>query len=537
MHAYGRFALAVLVLGAGCALYWPSLRFPVFFDDIYLFNQNGLNRIFLAGFTSHPRWLPYFLTAWVDLLFDDNIFAQRVVNLALHATTAYMLYVLVKQVADRVAPHVYNGRAALAAALIFLLHPLAVYAVGYLAQRTILMATLFGILSLSTWFDGLTTRKQGYFLFSALFYLLSVFSKEHAVLLPAAALAMTPLAAPPTRDILRVVAWPFALQCAIALLVVIKVQIGAGSLYEPFADDIVNATGLAVSPAMLWLLSAITQCGLYFKYLLLVAVPNPDWMSIDMRPPFATDWRQPMYLIALIALAAQGLIAARWLVQGGRRALAGYALLAPLLLFAVEFSVVRIQEPFVLYRAYLWMPMLLLLLPALTQSLSNRVFWGGLLVVAVALALAASDRLKSFSSSYALWDDAVRKLSEGSSPGSVRAYNNRCQQFALRGELQAAIIDCNRAIEVNPSYKLAYRTRAHTYLRLGNFQAAIQDAQTLVHRYPDDPHSRGFLGIIYKGAGRFDEAKANFEIGCEKQSISACFELEVLKTLQPKLAR
>jgi protein O-mannosyl-transferase len=195
----------------------------------------------------------------------------------------------------------------------------------------------------------------------------------------------------------------------------------------------------------------------------------------------------------------------------------------------VEFSVVRIQEPFVLYRAYLWLPLFFLLIPALTSAVSNRVFWVVILAIAAAFAVASNDRLNSFSSNYALWDDAVRKLPENPGPVAARAYNNRCQQNLRRGELKMAIADCNEAVKLNPKYRLSYQNRAFVLMKSGEFDAAIKDAQTVFQMHPKDPHAHTLLGVTYQGAGRIDEAKASFNTGCDLGSLPACVELKHLE--------
>jgi len=157
----------------------------------------------------------------------------------------------------------------------------------------------------------------------------------------------------------------------------------------------------------------------------------------------------------VLALATYGVATVLCLLKGGRRGLIGFACWR-LLLFAVEFSTVRLQEPFVLYRAYLWVPPLFLLVPALTCAVPDKFFWPAILVAAVAFSVASSDRLKSFSSSHALWDDAVLKLPSEQAPGSARAYNNRGLQNMQRGDIQAAIADFTSALRVDPEYKLAY---------------------------------------------------------------------------------
>lgn len=513
-----KFLLPLLLIAATIGLYGPSLHYAPFFDDTNYFEAGLLQYIFLKGFAFDIRWLPYFITAWVDLLFDDTVFAQRSLNVGLHLATGFVLHALIRQVADHVAPHPNNRRAALAATLLFLLHPLAVYAVGYLIQRTILMATLFGLLALSTYFDGLVKRQWAYFLFSALFYLLSSFSKEHAVLIPAAALALTPLAVPLTRQTWRQLVLPCALYLSIALLVVYKKLSLLGVAYEPFAQPLADLhVGEEYSDLSLWVLSAMTQAALFFKYLGLMLVPYPGWMSIDMRVPFAAHFGLSKYWLAVAALAGYALISLIWLLRGGRRGLLGYALLAPLLLFAVEFSTVKIQEPFVLYRSYLWLAPLFLMMPAVTYRLPDKLFWPAVLVVALAFAYASSDRLQSFSSAYALWDDAVRKLPDSPVLGTARVYTNRGALAMKRGDLKLAIADFTHALQADPGYKRALSGRAFAYMKLGDYPTALADANAVIRLDPEDRGSYIVRGHVYKNRGDRDLALADFEHGCQKE--------------------
>lgn len=524
--------LLIGVLVAALGLYGPSLHNPPFFDDRNFFERGMLESIFLDGFVFGTRWLPYFSMAWINLLFEDSILAQRIFSLAIHLLTALVLYSLVKQVSNHVAPHQRNERAALAVMFLFVLHPVAVYAVGYMIQRTILIATLFGLLSLSAYFDGLVTRKKAYFVFSALFYLLSAFSKEHAVLIPAVALALTPLAAPISRGIWRQLVLPFALYTPIALLVLFQSRGIVGQVYEPFSRSLVQVHFITDNPALLWGLSVMTQAALFFKYLGLMLVPWPGWMSIDMRVPIATELRDPKYLLGIVAFIAYGVVALAWLAKGRRRGLIGFALLAPWLQFLVEFSAVRIQEPFVLYRSYLWMAPLFLLLPAVTNKLSDLQFWSVIVTVALAFGLASSDRLKTFSDNYALWDDAVRKLPDERAMGSARTYANRGAWNIKRGALQEAIEDTTRALRVDPEFKDAYQNRAWAYVKLGKHEAALRDANFLIHLYPQDPSVYTVRGGIYRNMGNFDLAIADYQHACQKKSTEACVAQTIISGLK-----
>lgn len=508
-----------------CALYWPSLSHPVFFDDVSFFNLSGLNTIFLNGFVATPRWLPYFITAWVDLIFTDGLVVQRIINVVLHIATAFVLYTLVKQISNHVTPHPNNNRAAMVAALLFLLHPLAAYAVGYLIQRTILMATLFGLLALSTYFDGLVTRKKAYFVFSAVFYLLSVFSKEHAILIPAVAAALTPLAAPVTRRTWRQVLLPFSLYAPIAISVLVTNAYNLGRLYEPSAEYLSQLSFGDINPKLLWLLSALNQASLYFDYLLLMIIPNPNWMSIDMRVGFSIDPWQPKYVIGLTALLTYGVTALYWLFKGGRRSLIGFALLSPLLLFVVEFSTVRIQEPFVLYRAYLWMPLLFVLIPALTNDVAGKYLWPTVLAISIAFSFSLNNRLASFSSEFSLWDDAAKKVSDNQVMGVSRIYFNRGFLYLRQGNHRAAISDLTQVIKLDPGYLRAYEIRALAFSKNGNHGLALSDVQMRLRKSPHNANLYALRGEIYKSAGNAKKAQADFERACDMQSIGACIAI------------
>lgn len=532
MRAHLRIILPIFMVVLMVSLYWPSLQYLPFFDDKNFFVRGLLDDIFLQGFSFQPRWLPYFTTAWIDLLFEDRLFVQRITNLALHLATAFVLYSFFKQVSNHVVPHRNNERAALAATLLFLLHPLTVYAVGYLIQRTILMATLFGLLSLSTYFDGLVTRKKAYFMFSAFFYLLSAFSKEHAVLIPAAALALTPLAVPMTRRTWRELVLPLSLYVLIALLLVaLKAQYIIGNVYEPFAGVLVRELPRE-SQSAIWALSVMTQATLFFKYMGLLLIPYQGWMSIDMRVPFATHFGDMKYVVGSLGFLLYGLISLRCLFGGGRIALAGFALLAPWLLFLVEFSVVKIQEPFVLYRSYLWVPLFFLLIPAVSRSMGNKAFWTVVMIVSLGFGYSTRDRLESFSSGFSLWDDAVRKLPSEHALGSARMYSNRGVALYERKKYRAAIEDYTRALSSDATFRHAYKNRAIAYMAVNNYHAALRDADVLIRldrRASIEDRDFFLRGVVYLGMRDFPRAIQDFTVACEGGDEISCFSLEKLK--------
>jgi tetratricopeptide (TPR) repeat protein len=59
-------------------------------------------------------------------------------------------------------------------------------------------------------------------------------------------------------------------------------------------------------------------------------------------------------------------------------------------------------------------------------------------------------------------------------PNDPHGYFSRHISFCRFGNYEAALADCNRAIELNPSF-WRYRGRGEVYRRLGNHQQALAD--------------------------------------------------------------
>jgi len=63
-------------------------------------------------------------------------------------------------------------------------------------------------------------------------------------------------------------------------------------------------------------------------------------------------------------------------------------------------------------------------------------------------------------------------------PKYAEAYNNRGNGYASLGNYKRAIEDYNKALEINPKYPVAYNNRAGAYWSLENYRQAIEDLKT-----------------------------------------------------------
>ena len=518
--AMGNLALALLLVTATALLYGRSLWNPLVFDDKPFFIEVMLKQYGSSIFHFDLRWFSYVTFGWTYNLFGLNWFWYRLGNLGLHALTAVLLFAFFYRLLTAISQPQRSAAeqnqlrwTAFFAALVFALHPVAVYGVAYLVERSIIMATLFGVAMLLCYLEGLTRENAKWFIASALFYFLAVFSKEHSVMLPGVALALTLLLKKPSFTLAKQLWLPYLLYLLIGAFIVLRAKGVLGTPYEPFAAEM--AAGMSehqgnISLEHAYSLSVITQAFLFFKYLLLWIIPYTGWMSVDMRQPFAAQFFSWPEFAGFIAFLAYPAIATRFLLKGGRAGLLGFAMLFPWLLYLTELSTVRIQEPFVLYRSYLWMSGLPIAILAIAGSIPRKAGSIVALVFCALLSALAWNRLDNFSDNWKLWNDVVSKNRDTSLLGSERGYNNRGFASLESGRVQEALDDFKKAIALNPKYADAHLNVGIALFKQGKLELALQSYDQAIRLKPESSDAYLNRGVVLLNGNRLNEAIEDF---------------------------
>ena len=446
------------IAAVAIAIYAPGLgNLPVFDDSFY---TEGALKARFSGPYLWTRLVSYGTFMWIDSLFGEALWIQRIGNLAIHLGVVGALWAFYREVGRSIAPpspepgeaaQPYHQSHGLGIAIgYFALNPVAVYAVAYLIQRTILMATLFVVLGLWLVARGFRTRQWWLHALALLCYVLAVASKEHAVLAPLCALPIYVLVARPARKRLAIVAAATLVLVAIAgLILKQRVGIVLGAAFDEFSHVYLAQLAAldASAPQRAWSLSIENQAWLFFEYGFRWFVPVSDWMSISLRPPFPVHWLTfpqvlgiPLYLATIVGACALLLRTRDW------RALAGLSLLLPAILFATEFATVWVQDPFVLYRSYLWAIGLPGLVLCFVHGTSTRALVVVATIVGILLAWQATERVLSFSSPETVWADAIRKLpNDPRAVGRWFPYLNRGSYYADHDQFELAIRDFEAA--------------------------------------------------------------------------------------------
>ncbi|MGZ5579723.1 MAG: tetratricopeptide repeat protein, partial [Methylobacter sp.] len=479
-------------------IYGQFLDNPLVFDDFNFFKEANRGRFSDLSMILHLRWIAYGSFQWPPALFGSDLVWQRVENLALHLITSTILFLFLRRLFERILP-VRNASnktlsahwLALFGALIFALHPVSVYAVAYLVQRSILMATLFAVLTWGLFFEGLIRTNRRWMFASVVTYVLAVFSKEHAVMVPAISATLLLLVDDkPIYERIKL-AWPtFVFYGLTAVYMILKIhsEHPLGQIYEQRAATLIPMLGKDFDGHLIYPLSILTQSFLFFKYLWIWVVPSPAWMSVDMPQAFALQlWSWPQ-IAGLIGFVIYPVIAARLLLfKKGINGLLGFALLCPWLLFATELATVRIQEPFVLYRSYLWMVGAFAALPVLCQKLNARQAVITLTCISVLMMLLSWMRLQTFSHPLLLWDDAAQLIDEEDEKylGVDRIFYNRGTELMNLKHFDEAFKDLTKAIELKGYHAdLAYFNRRYVFMQSKQYLRALSDSNKSIELSP-----------------------------------------------------
>lgn len=521
-------------------VYLPFLGNLFVFDDLNFFMTGAGDYYAHAGFNFDLRWLSYASLGWTAAIFSDvapHFF--HLGNMLLHAGNALLLFYLLRLLLGAVIEQPGQSRTiiwgAWLAALLFAVHPVAVYAVGYVIQRSILMATLFALVMQLSYLHALLTGQKRWLLLAVLAYFMAGFSKEHSVLMPAVLLALHVLlrARGPAAINLdsRALWWCWAAFAVTGILLVLRAKGVLGAPYEPMAAMMFEQQGQVASTPMLHLLSAMTQAGLFFKYIFLWLLPNPAWMSVDIREHFIAGLNEWQGWAGALTFITYGVLAFHLLRRGGIKGLLGFALLYPWLQFLLELTGIRVQEPFVLYRSYLWMPGIMLLLPLLLLKLPGRKTMLALGLGALLLLPLAWNRLWVFGDNYRLWNDAALLLPNEHASGADRIFFNRGQAKAAALEWNEAAADFERVVAISPQLAPVRYELGMAYLNLGRIEEALVQFDAGIELAPDNASQYLGKGMALLRLHQRVQALELLKKGCELGEQTACM---MAGFMQPK---
>lgn len=507
--------------------YLVGIKNPLLFDDSLLL-KDSFRQTYGDSFRLIQRFLSYGSFLWVEAIVGEGWWKQRLVNLALHFTTAIMLFLFYRTLAgfirnetqasppERASVAASRNHVVLIGVAFFALNPVAVYAVAYLIQRSILMATLGVVLGLWLFARALISGQKKFFVLAFLSYVAALASKEHALLAPLCAVPIYIfIRRPSTRQMLGI-----GLIGAVLTLV-------AGAIFALVYGQIVGTAFDEYSKAFLlqlaklspgigeraWPLSIFNQMHLFTQYGWRWLFPIPDAMSIDLRPPFPLAFLSYPHAFGALAYLSS-LLVGGWALLRWRdaRSLLGLSLLIAIILHGTEFAAVWVQDPFVLYRSYLWAIAIPGLLIALLHGISTRTLLVGGFIVAALFVAGSTERILTLTSPVSAWNDAIVKLPDDPrSVGRWRPYLNRGAEYMTSGMFDAALRDFSASDAYGDPGQFGQFNRGVAFYHMKKYALAIEAFDTAESKGYADPNLLYQRGLARFESREIDKAYEDFD--------------------------
>jgi tetratricopeptide (TPR) repeat protein len=541
-----------LLIAAALALGTVALYARVGGYDFIWFDDNRYvveNRHVLSGLTlDNVRWAftathasNWHPLTWLSHMLDVQVFglnagAHHLINAALHAVNAALVYAVVRRLTG------LRGRS-LCVAVLFAVHPLHVESVAWVAERKDLLSTLFGLLSLWAWAAYVRRPHWQRYALVALCFALSLLAKPMWVTLPALLLVLD--------------FWPLAR----GVRVVEKLPLLALSLASSAATAVAQRSSITdlSLPIALRLGNAVVA---YARYVVKTFWPWP----LSLHYPYPTGGIPGWQIAgAVLLLAAVTLVA----VRGARTApwiLAGWLWFLGTLVPVIGFVQVGTQS---MADRYTYLPLLGLFI-AIVWTMAEA-FPRGAVPLAVAgsaaLCVVTSVQLSWWSGSETLFrrsiavepedptlhaalsdwlrhsgrlEEAVFEQAEAArlDPRRAALWNNLAALEADLHRLDDAVRDVSRAIEEDAGYAKAWDNLGHFELQRGNLPQAAAALQRAVRLAPGDALAHEHFGTALLKLGRSAQgiAELHAAVGIEPALASAWTMIGIAEQSQGRAA-
>lgn len=503
--------LALLIL-APIACYANSVGVPFFLDDDTSIVVNPAIGTLAAG-AHEPatRRIAYLTFKLNHLLGGLDPVGYHVVNVAIHLLAGLAVFGLARRLLRCAHPAGAAPRgvdeAALAAALLFAVHPVQTQAVTYVAQRIASLAALFYAVAMLLYVVARTSAstrvRWGAIVGAVAATAASMKTKEIAFTLPFAILLLELAFFSGPRRLRAAFVAPF-----LALLAIIPLTLmGGRSASAPDFGLLPSAAAAGSSASRAEY--AATQARVVVRYLELLVWPAGQNLDHDVPLEHGFGSLPVLASLALLLLlaAASAALLARARRPGARLAGAGGLLF--FLGLSVESSVIPIADVMFEHRLYLPMIGVALAVAGALHCASSawpgarRWLALGAATWLVGLGAATVARNHVWRDGVSLWSDVVEK-----SPRKPRAHFNLGEALRAVGRLEEAQRAWTRAVELDPLLSPAANQLGSLAMIRGDLATAERWYLRAIAGRPVNPEAFYNLALLLEATGRPGEAVA-----------------------------
>lgn len=511
---------ALFVAVVAFLVFLPALQNEfLVWDDNILISENKNIQSLQWAFTdaiSNPAILGWYPVTVVSLYVDNlfwglDPFGYHLTNNIFHAINSFLVFILVFWL---VRLGINNDRdefrislvSAFVTAVLFGIHPLRVESVAWITERKDLLYAFFYILSILSYIKYVSgpAQKIRYYWGSLLLFSMSLMSKSMAVTLPLVLLVIDYfplrrfLSEDSGSDLKRIIVEKVPFFC-LSLIV---------SVFTLFQHH--EAGTLSIVETQPFIVRLLVSMRGYFFYLYKFIAPSGlvPWYPYPRNiSPLSVEYAGSIILFLLFTAASIYLIKRKRLFPAAWF----YYLIALLPIIGITQT-----AGFAAANRYTYLPCLGPFLIAgvisgnafvKTTKKELRIVLFSLFIVVSGLLIGITQRqILIWRDSISLWSYQIDLFPEDESI----VYSLRAAAYKRNGNLNEAVNDYSKAIELSPKWSNAYNNRAIVYEAMGRYEDAINDYNKAIVLEPKYLIALYNRGDLFEKTGKAENALADY---------------------------
>jgi len=455
----------------------------------------------------------------------------HLVNLAFHVGSAFLVFLIVSAMSGGMG---HGAWAALAAGLIFLVHPFNAEAVNYITARSSLMSGFFYLMGFYCWvrFRGQASGNYSstiFYIASLLAFVAGMLSKEVVITLPIVLWLYDLYFVESFRGRRLKPYVPYLPFVLIGVIPYLMIRLfSLGRVLDRFQRDMLT--------------QFLTEIPVLVKHWQMFLFPRGLSLIHDVEIYHGLSW--PVLLSGLLILLYMGMTIYFVLACGARWRVISFFMVW-FFVVLLPTTVIPLNAIFQENRGYLAVVSFTVLAGVGLSELYRRKT-RGLMIVVMVILLGVYGTLTVYRNvvwgdSVGLWKDTVAKAPrsglayaglagayvargdfflslETARKGIVIAPNNFYlrmnlgRAYQILGETDRAIEEYEKALRIAPTANILWEDLADLYQGKGDIRLAAQYLKKASEVWADQPHIHYNLGVVLAGQGRLGEAEGEFRM-------------------------
>jgi len=538
----------LLITALALAAYGNSLNNKFAFDDFMAVQGNTFITSFdnLRHFFDNGYYLASGETSWravttLSYFIDYHIwefepFGYHLTNLILHILNGVLLYFFLMRIIPLMDNALYRAikrdavwppllSIPLMASLIFVTHPVQSEAVNPPGFRHEVLFTFFFLAALIFYLKARSgapgSKKKTYYALSAVSYLVSMLSKEMAIMLPGIVLLIEGVMFAKDRKENPFTREKIFAYAGYAVSLAIYIWVRFFWLVMPIEKEysIFGRDKFLGGTIYHWFLTMSRILASYIKLFIIPKDLTPEHYIIA-----STSMREPAVFLSIIILTLVFIYAVRWFRRSPLLTFGIFWIFIPLITVS---NIVPLSHK--MAERYLYICMAGFSLFAASgitiaylsfreekRRAASISLIAGLAIILSAYCAKAVFQNKIWHDNKTFWTTVVN--SPG--PHSARGYNSMGVIAIKEGDMERSMLFFAKALEVDPNYIQAYNNMALVHYKRGEYDEAIKLYKQVIGRKAhlgsyDFIKVYSNLGGAYKGKGMLDEAIECYEKALE----------------------